>query len=214
MNLAEQRREMVELQLRRRCIRDDRVLAAMLEIPREEFVPAAQHDVSYADNPIPIGYDQTISQPYMTAFMAACLSLEGWETVLDVGTGSGYGAALLGALARRVVSIELVPELAGQARANLERTGRLTNVEVICGDGSEGHAESMPYDAISVGAAAPEIPWRLLEQLRDPGRLVIPVGGLADQDLKVVTRREGRTKTRIATTCRFVPLRGAYGWRL
>jgi protein-L-isoaspartate(D-aspartate) O-methyltransferase len=208
-----ERKEMVERQLRARGIRDERVLRAALEIAREDFVPVESRVLSYHDDPVPIGFGQTISQPYMVALMAECLQLQGTETVLDVGAGSGYSAAFLGALAAKVVAIELIPALADLARKNLERTGRAGNIVVICGDGSQGYPEMAPYDAISVAAAAPDVPPALLEQLRDPGRLVIPVGSIADQELRVVTKRNGKIKSRVVTLCRFVPLRGLEGWK-
>src|SRR5258708_15714426 len=133
--------------------------------------------MAYADDSVGIGYGQTISQPYMTALMAESLDLEGTETVLEVGTGCGYAAALLGALAARVISVEIVPALAAMARENLRRTKLGSNVDVVLGGGSIGHADAAPYDAISVAAGAPDIPESLLSQLKDPGRLVIPVGG-------------------------------------
>jgi len=203
---------MVEVQLRRRGIEDSRVLNAMLEIPREEFVSPEVHSVAYRDDPIPIGYGQTISQPYMTALMAELLELTGGESVLEVGTGSGYAAAVLGALAARVVTIERIPELAALAEANLARTGRGGNVRVVCGDGSFGYKELGPYDAISVAAAAPDIPHALLDQLKDPGRLVIPVGEIHDQELRIVWKQRGTVKSHVATLCRFVPLLGGEGW--
>lgn len=204
---------MVEVQLRRRGIRDDRVLAAMNEIPREEFVPPDAAGMAYRDDPIQIGYGQTISQPYMTALMAQELRLIGSETVLEIGAGCGYAAAVLGALAKRVITLEIVPELAAVARDNLRRTARDGNVEVVQGDGSVGYAPMAPYDAISVAAGAPEIPPDLLDQLRDGGRLVIPVGSWLDQELKVVTRYGRHFDTRVSTSCRFVPLRGGEGWQ-
>jgi protein-L-isoaspartate(D-aspartate) O-methyltransferase len=208
-----ERQKMVERQLRKRGIRDPRVLDAMLAIPREEFVPAEHRVSTFQDAPVDIGHGQTISQPYMTALMAELLELTGSETVLDVGGGSGYHAAVLGALAARVISIELIPSLARQAEQNLQRTGLAGNITVIRGDGSQGWPESAPYQAISVAAAAPEIPAPLLEQLDDPGRLVIPVGEMLDQELRLVVKAQGRVGTRIATYCRFVPLRGDRGWR-
>ena len=203
---------MVETQLRRRGIHNERVLQAMREIPREEFVPAESRLVACQDEPIHIGHGQTISQPYMTALMAESLELTGAESVLEVGAGSGYAAAVLGELAARVVSLEIVPALAQLARENLRRTGRGTNVTVVCGDGSVGYPQAAPFDAISVAAGAPEIPSTLLEQLKDPGRLVIPVGDYGDQELRVVTKRHGRIDFRVAVLCRFVPLRGGEGW--
>ena len=209
---ATERRKMVEAQLRRRGIHDERVLRAMREIPREEFVPAESRLLAYQDDPIHIGHGQTISQPYMTALMAQSLELTGTETVLEVGGGSGYAAAVLGALAARVVTVEIIPALAQMARENLRRTGRDANVTVECGDGSLGYPKAAPFDAITVAAGAPEIPAALLEQLKDPGRLVIPVGDYGDQELRVVSKLRGRIDYRVAVLCRFVPLRGGEGW--
>jgi len=203
---------MVEKQLRRRGIHDLRVLQAMGEIPREEFVPLEYRVAAYGDSPVGIGYGQTISQPYMTALMAAELALEGGETVLEVGAGCGYAAAVLGALSKRVIALEIIPELADLARYNLRRTGRDGNIEVITADGSLGYPALAPYDAISVAAAAPDVPPALLEQLHDPGRLVIPVGEHENQELRVVRVESGRAETRVATLCRFVPLRCGEGW--
>lgn len=209
---ASERREMVERQLRRRGIRDVRVLQVMGEIPREEFLPPEHRVMAYHDGPVEIGFGQTISQPYMTALMAEVLDLDGSETVLEVGSGCGYAAAVLGALAARVITVEIVPGLAGRARENLRRTWRDDNVIVIQGDGSAGYTESAPYDAISVAAGAPDVPVPLLAQLNDPGRLTIPVGGREDQELRVIRKRGGRIETRVAILCRFVPLRGGEGW--
>ena len=204
---------MVDCQLRRRAICDERVLGAMLEIPREQFVPPEARGSSYADWPIHIGHGQTISQPYMTALMAESLELTGTETVLEIGAGSGYAAAVLGAVAAHVIALEIVPALADLARENLRRAGRDANVTVVCGDGSMGYPEMAPYHAISVAAGAPEIPAALLEQLRDPGRLVIPVGGWGHQELRVLAKSGGSVSGRVATECQFVPLRGSDGWR-
>lgn len=207
-----ERREMVERQLRRRGIRDERVLRAMGEIPREEFVPLESRIFAYKDDPVAIGYGQTISQPYMTALMAQELALTGVETVLEVGAGCGYAAAVLGSLAARVVTVEIVPELVGAARANLRRTGREANVLVVRGDGSMGYSPGALYDAISVAAAAPDVPMSLVDQLREPGRVVIPVGTREDQELRVIRKRAGRIEYRVTVQCRFVPLRGGEGW--
>jgi len=208
-----ERRAMVETQLRRRGIRDERVLRAMEQIPREEFVPADVRLLAYSDDAVPIGHGQTISQPYMTAVMAELLELRGGERVLEVGSGSGYAAAVLGAIAGKVVTVELIPGLADMAREHLRRAGRDGNVLVISGDGSAGYAAGAPYDAISVAAGAPEVPASLLDQLKDPGRLVIPVGERTDQELRLVWKRHGRIEERASTPCRFVPLRGEEGWR-
>jgi protein-L-isoaspartate(D-aspartate) O-methyltransferase len=209
---AVEREQMVETQLRRRGIRDDRVLRAMGEIPREEFVPHELRVTAYRDEPIHIGYGQTISQPYMTALMAQELELRGDETILEVGSGCGYAAAVLGALGARVVTVEIIPALVELARANLRRTRRDGNVMVVRGDGSMGYAEAAPYDAISVAAGAPDVPMSLLDQLNDPGRLAIPVGDREDQELRVVWKERGRIDYRVSTHCRFVPLRGGEGW--
>jgi len=205
--------EMIEKQLRARGIRDERVLEAMLRIPREQFVPEDLRDQAYSDAPLPIGFGQTITQPYMTALMAQSLALSGEEKVLDVGTGSGYHAAVLGALARRVISIERIPELVVLARSNLMRTGLDKNITVVCGDGSLGWPEEAPFDAISVAAASPYMPQPLLNQLRDPGTLVIPIGPREDQDLRVVRKENGRISARAASACRFVPLLGSHGFQ-
>ena len=207
------RARMVEQQLRGRGILDPGVLAAMGRIPRELFVTEQQCAVAYQDAPVLIGFEQTISQPYMTALMSQALELTGRERVLDVGTGSGYHAAVLGALAAHVYSIEFIPQLAAQAEWNLSAAGLGGNITVICGDGSRGYPEAMPYDAISVAAGAPEVPFPLLEQLAEGGRLVIPVGTREEQDLLLVTKKNGKTTTRRAAMCRFVPLRGSEGWR-
>jgi protein-L-isoaspartate(D-aspartate) O-methyltransferase len=198
-----ERRAMVENQLRRRGIRDERVLRAMEQIPREEFVPLEVRLLAYSDDALPIGYGQTISQPYMTALMAELLELQGNERVLEVGSGSGYAAAVLGALAAEVVTVELIPGLTEMARENLRRPGRHGNILVIGGDGSAGFAHRAPYDAISVAAGAPEVPAALLDQLNDR----------TDQQLRVIWKRGGRLEERASTPCRFVPLRGEEGWR-
>jgi protein-L-isoaspartate(D-aspartate) O-methyltransferase len=212
-DLEDQRQWMVDTQLRRRGISDERVLDAISRIPRELFVPAEYARQTYDDAPISIGFDQTISQPYMTALMCSVLELNGTERVLDVGTGSGYHAAMLSMLAREVYSIEIIPELADLARRNLAEAGLLDRVRVITGDGSIGYPSASPYDAISVAASAPEIPSELLDQLRDPGRLVIPVGSRGDQDLEVIVKHQGQISKRVPTMCRFVPLRGHQGWK-
>jgi protein-L-isoaspartate(D-aspartate) O-methyltransferase len=203
---------MVERQIRSRGIRDPRVLDAMLRIPREQFVPAQNRRLSYTDEPVAIGFGQTISQPYITALMSECLELKGHETVLEVGAGCGYHAAVLGALAARVISLEIVPELAAVARENLERSGLGGNIRIVLADGSLGWPEDAPYDAISVAAAAPEAPETLVGQLGDPGVMVIPTGSEWEQELRVITKRQKKLHSRLATYCRFVPLRGKRGW--
>jgi protein-L-isoaspartate(D-aspartate) O-methyltransferase len=202
---------MVDEQLRRRGIAGGRVLEAMARVPRERFVaPEARHD-AYADNALPIGHDQTISQPYMVARICEELALEGGERVLDVGSGSGYQAAVLAELAAEVVTIERIPELAALARANLDAAGR-AEVEVVVGDGSLGVPERAPYGGIAVAAAAPQPPQALYEQLADGGRLVVPVGGRGDQQLQVIEKRPGGPEIVGSVPCRFVPLLGAGGF--
>jgi protein-L-isoaspartate(D-aspartate) O-methyltransferase len=185
----------------------------MSSTPREEFVPVHLRHAAYEDAPVDIGFGQTISQPYMTALMVEALELQGYEKVLEVGTGSGYHAAVLAALSGGVISIEIIPELVEQSIANLRRVGLQCKVRVVRGDGSWGFEPEAPYDAISVAAGAPEVPQSLLAQLADPGRLVIPIGTLADQDLHVIDKSGGRFRLSVQSGCRFVPLRGEQGWR-
>ena len=207
----ERRRRMVERQLRRRHVEDERVLAAMARVPRELFLPEAQRERAYDDAALPIGGGQTMSQPYMVAKMSELLSLDGDELVLDVGTGSGYHAAVLAELAREVVTIERVPELAEWARANLAAAG-YGNVDVLVGDGTLGVPERAPFDAIAVAAAAPVLPDSLYEQLRLGGRIVVPVGGRSNQRLELIVRSpEGPAVVR-SVPCRFVPLLGEEGF--
>jgi protein-L-isoaspartate(D-aspartate) O-methyltransferase len=203
---------MVRDQIRARGIRDRQVLLAMEEIPRAEFVPPKDRDRAYEDRPLPIGGGQTISQPYMVALMTEALSLKGNETVLDVGAGSGYQTAILALLAARVYAIEREPALIALARATLTRLHLIERVTLVEGDGSLGYAAGAPYDAIVVGAGAPDIPPALIEQLAENGRLVIPVGSRALQDL-VLVRKSGGVAHRVGLGgCQFVPLRGKQGW--
>jgi protein-L-isoaspartate(D-aspartate) O-methyltransferase len=208
---SQPRERMVERQLRRRGIEDERVLAAMGRVPRELFVLPEQRGAAYGDNALPIGHGQTISQPYMVARICSELQLEGGERVLDVGAGSGYQAAVLAELAAEVTSVEVIPELAEQARANLAAAG-YAQVEVIAGDGALGLPEHAPFDAIAVAAAAPEPPPALYEQLAEGGRLVVPVGGRSEQRLLVVEKRPGGPRIRESVPCRFVPLVGEHGF--
>lgn len=205
------RRRMVERQLRRRGIEDERVLAAMGEVPREAFVPASLRDRAYADSALPIGEEQTISQPWIVAAICQALELEGSELVLEVGTGSGYSAAVLARLAAHVVSIERRGSLAGAAAKALESLG-VRNVELTVGDGSLGVPERAPFDAIAVHAAAPAAPSALIDQLADGGRLVVPVSG-EDTDVLTALRRAGdRVEKTDLGPCRFVPLIGEEGF--
>jgi len=203
---------MVARQIRDRGIHSARVLEAMQAVPRHLFVPAEWLRAAYADEPLPIGEGQTISQPFMVAAMAEALSLEGEERVLEVGCGSGYQAAVLSRLAREVIAVEMQAALAASARERLARLG-YANVTVEDGDGSAGWPALAPYDAILVTAAAPEVPKPLIDQLAEGGRLVIPVGGSKHQELLRIVKREGRTIERSLYSCRFVPLLGRYGWR-
>ena len=197
--------------LARRGIRDERVLAAVAAVPRELFVPEELAHEAYADRALPIGRGQTISQPYMVATIAAALELRGDERVLDVGTGSGYQAAVLAELAAEVVSIERVPELAARARETLARAG-YERVDVRVGDGTLGVPDRAPFDGIAVAAAAPAVPEALYEQLAPGGRVVVPVGTRNDQWLEVVTRGEHGPDRRRTVPCRFVPLLGSEGF--
>jgi protein-L-isoaspartate(D-aspartate) O-methyltransferase len=202
---------MVDRQLRRRDIEDERVLAAMERVPRELFLPEALRDRAYEDAALPIAGGQTMSQPYIVAKMCELLSLDGDERVLDVGTGSGYHAAVLAELADEVVSIERIPELARTAKENLETAG-YDNVEVRVGDGTRGVPDRAPFDAIAVAAAAPELPDALYEELKVGGRIVVPVGGRSNQRLQLIVRSpEGPAVVR-SVPCRFVPLVGEGGF--
>jgi protein-L-isoaspartate(D-aspartate) O-methyltransferase len=209
---AELRRAMVDTQIRRRGITDERVLAAMASVPRHEFVPPQNRNKAYEDEPLPIGGGQTISQPYIVAAMTAALRLEGRERVLEIGTGCGYQAAVLSVLADSVFSVEWRPELARAAEEHLKRLG-FGKLQVRSGDGSEGLPEFAPYDAILVAAAAPSLPKPLLEQLNEGGRMIAPVGTEEHQHLLLVTRRGGAYTTEKRDSCRFVPLLGQHGWR-
>jgi protein-L-isoaspartate(D-aspartate) O-methyltransferase len=210
-DLAEARTRMVERQLRGRGITDERVLRAMGRVPRELFVPENLVHLAYEDGALPIGYGQTISQPYIVATICSLLGLSGDERVLDVGAGSGYQAAVLAELAAEVVSIERVPELAERAREALRRAG-YENVEVRVGDGSLGVPDRAPFHAIAVAAAAPSVPPALYEQLAERGRLVVPRGGRWGQELVLVERTPEGPVERRSVSCRFVPLVGEEGF--
>jgi protein-L-isoaspartate(D-aspartate) O-methyltransferase len=206
--LAARRKRMVETQIAARGVRDPQVLRAMAEVPRHLFVPAGSVDLAYEDHPLPIGEGQTISQPYIVALMTERLALRQKAKVLEVGTGSGYQAAVLARLAAEVYTIEIHEELARQAAATLERLGA-RNVRVRSGDGFFGWPEEAPFDGIIVTAAAPEVPPALFAQLKEGGRLVIPLGDpLAFQVLTVVTKRRGQPVREEVLDVRFVPMTG------
>jgi protein-L-isoaspartate(D-aspartate) O-methyltransferase len=206
------RREMVEKQIRKRGITDARVLAAMAGIPREEFVPAELRARAYDDSPLPIGDEQTISQPYIVAAMTAALQLTGTERVLEIGAGCGYQSAVLSLLAAEVFAVEFRSFLARAAAERLERLG-YANVHVHCGDGTLGLPEFAPFSAILVAAGAPGVPPPLLAQLAEGGRLILPVGGAEEQELRLIEKEGGVIRTHSLDPCRFVPITGRYGWR-
>lgn len=202
---------MVERQLRGRDVVDENVLWAMARVPRELFVPEAERRRAYDDAALAIGHGQTISQPYMVARICEALAIRGGDLVLDVGTGSGYQAAVLAELGADMVTIERIPELAEQARANLAAAG-YDRIEVVVGDGTLGMPERAPFDAVAVAAAAPGFPETLYEQLRPGGRLVVPVGGPRAQRLEVIVRSPEGPAVIHSVPCRFVPLVGEEGF--
>jgi protein-L-isoaspartate(D-aspartate) O-methyltransferase len=210
-DLAELRARMVERQLWRRGIHDRRVLAAMGEVPREEFVPAERRRSAYADSALPIGGGQTISQPWVVAAICQALELEGSERVLEVGTGSGYSAAVLARLASEVIGIERHEPLARGAAAALARVGA-DNVRVLLGDGSRGYPAEAPYEAIAVHASAPAAPPALIGQLAEAGRLVVPIAGPESDDLTLLRRTPAGVEATPLAPCRFVPLIGEQGF--
>jgi protein-L-isoaspartate(D-aspartate) O-methyltransferase len=211
-DFSEQRHSMVERQLRRRGISDERVLRAMDAVPREHFVPEGVRRSAYNDSALPIGHEQTISQPWVVAAICQALNLRGNELVLEIGTGSGYSAAVLSELADHIVSIERVPELGEWARERLDELV-IRNVEVVIGDGSRGHPERAPYDAIAVHAASPEAPHCLLSQLAPDGRLVVPIATGSADLLTAFIRENGDLRQETIGPCRFVPLIGAEGFQ-
>ncbi len=218
-DFAAQRADMVAWQLRRRGIRDQRVLNAMAAVPRELFVPERYRKRAYADSALPIGHGQTISQPWIVAAICEALALEGSERVLEVGTGSGYSAAVLAMLAAEVITIERIEELAIAARQLLAELG-ITNVEVVVADGSAGFPDRAPYEAIAVHATAPSPPRTLIRQLAPGGRLVIPIASDGADMLTVFRRLEGKLdpmtgeglQRTVIGPCRFVPLVGSEGY--
>jgi len=206
------RSDMVKHQIAARGIKDTRVLEAMLSVPRHLFVPENLANRAYDDSPLPIGDGQTISQPYMVAWMTELLEIEEGDRVLEIGTGSGYQAAILCELAGEVMSIEKYPDLARTAEKRIGALGYV-NIRIRVGDGTLGWPEEAPFEGIIVTAGAPSVPQPLLEQLADGGRLVIPVGPSGMQMLNVITRHGNDFQTRDEGTCVFVPLVGKFGWK-
>ena len=205
-DLAAQRQRMVEQQLKPRGIKDERVLAAMGKVPREEFVPADVRPSAYEDGPLPIGYDQTISQPYVVAFMTEQLRPKRSDRVLEIGSGSGYQAAILGELVAEVYTIEIVEPLAKTAEATLQRLG-YKNVHLKVGDGYKGWPEEAPFDAVIVTCAPEKVPQPLVDQLKDGGRMVIPVGERFAQQLYLLEKKNGQLKESVTLPVRFVPMK-------
>ena len=199
------RLQMVDSQLRQRGIADERVLAAMERVPRHEFAPERYRGQAYEDHPLPIGEEQTISQPYIVALMLEALKLSPTDKVLEIGTGSGYVTALLAELTESVVSIERHESLAESARALLAALG-YSNVNVVTGDGTQGFPKAAPYDAIVVSAAAADMPPALITQLGEGGRMIIPVGSEDSQQLRLVRMENGQPHIEFRELCRFVPL--------
>ena len=196
---------MVQQQLKARGINDERLLAAMAKVPREEFVPADQRAGAYQDGPLPIGYDQTISQPYIVAFMTEQLRPKPGDRVLEIGSGSGYQAAILAELVTEVYTIEIVEPLAKAAEATLQRLG-YKNVHLKVGDGYKGWPEEAPFDAIIVTCAPDKVPQPLVDQLKDGGRMVIPVGERFAQQLYLLEKKNGQLKESVTLPVRFVPM--------
>src|SRR5512133_369566 len=211
-DFQQEREEMVHRPIEERGLKNYRLLEALRKLPRHLFVQPGDEVFAYYDEPIPIGYHQTISQPYITALMTSLAALEGDETVLEIGTGSGYQAALLGMFAKQVITLERIPELADRARKIIDALS-ITNVEIITGAGTSGYPEASPYQAILVTAAAPSVPQALLDQLADGGRLIIPVGSHSLQQLQVWQRTGARFDSEDILPVVFVPLLGQFGWK-
>lgn len=213
MNYTALRNQMVDSQLIPRGIADQKVLAAFRKVPRHLFVPENIRGAAYDDCALPIGKGQTISQPYMVAIMTELLKLKGNETVLEVGTGSGYQSALLAELSKKVYTIEYIEALSGTAEKLVKGAG-YNNVEFIVGDGTEGFPPASPYAGIMVTAGCPDTPKPLIEQLKDRGRLVLPVGDRYSQILTIITKHGTEIQIEESAACVFVPLVGKYGWNL
>jgi len=202
---------MVEEQLKSRRIRDERLLSVMREIPRHRFVPAELASRAYEDGPLPIGEEQTISQPYIVAEMTQALSLTGTEKVLEIGTGSGYQTAILCRMSREVVTVERLEPLSRKARITLSALG-MENVRYRIGDGTLGAPDDAPFERVIVTAAAPDVPEPLFEQMREGGIMVIPIGGRYEQELVTVRKERGKSSKEYLGGCRFVPLLGERGF--
>ncbi|MDQ3115083.1 MAG: protein-L-isoaspartate(D-aspartate) O-methyltransferase [Verrucomicrobiota bacterium] len=207
---AADRERMVKFQVAMRGVINERVLAAMRKVPREHFVPEKMRARSYTDRPLPIGYDQTISQPFIVAFMTDKLELKPTDRVLEIGTGSGYQAAILAELAAEVYSIEIIAPLGKSAEETLKRLG-YKNVHVKVGDGYKGWAEHAPYDAVIVTCAPNHVPQPLAEQVKDGGRIIIPVGEAGAQELYLLEKKDGKLRQRAVLPVRFVPMTGEAG---
>src|SRR5437773_12219055 len=204
---AAQRERMVKEQIVMRGVVEERVLAAMRKVAREEFVPVEYRAESYTDRPLPIGYDQTISQPFIVAFMTEALRPQPTDRVLEIGTGSGYQAAILAELVAEIYSIEIIEPLAKNAEATLQRLG-YKNVHVKAGDGYKGWPEHAPFDSIIVTCAPERVPQPLVDQLKEGGRMIIPVGSFGDQELYLLEKKNGELKRRAVLPVRFVPMAG------
>ena len=204
-DFAAQRQRMVEQQLKPRGIKDERVLAAMAKVPREEFVPQNVRAEAYEDGPLPIGYDQTISQPYIVAFMTGQLRPKPGDRVLEIGSGSGYQAAILAELAADIYTIEIIEPIAKTAEATLQRLG-YKNVHIKIGDGYEGWPKEAPFDSVIVTCAPEKVPQPLVDQLKDGGRMVIPVGERFAQQLYLLEKKSGQLKESVTLPVRFVPM--------
>jgi protein-L-isoaspartate(D-aspartate) O-methyltransferase len=208
---ADERKKMVERQIAARGIHDQRVLEAMMEIPRHLFIPRPYDRAAYDDNPLPIGSGQTISQPYIVALMTDLLHPKPTDNVLEIGTGSGYQAAILSRLVKRLTTVERITQVANLARMNLKSIG-IDNVVVIEGDGTLGYPDNAPYDGIIITAATPDVPQPLIGQLAEGGTLVAPVGGRDIQDLITLHKQGGSIIQESRGGVRFVPLIGQHGW--
>jgi protein-L-isoaspartate(D-aspartate) O-methyltransferase len=212
INFDKERKRMVDEQIVGRGVQDERVLAVMRKIQRHEFLPEAIRGMAYTDNALPLGESQTMSQPYMVALMTALLGLKGTERVLEIGTGSGYQAAVLAELCEKVYTVERIKSLADKARATLDRLG-YKSVAIKVYDGTYGWKEMAPFDAIVVTAGSPDIPAPLVEQLKEGGRMVIPVGERYGQELILVLKTTEGVVTSRSIPCVFVPLIGNHGWK-